>query len=71
MNKRIGLVLALFPMYCFADSVVPIDKVTESVNIRLSPDASSEIVGKPLRKVKFPNGAMLAEASERRRPPRW
>lgn len=46
MNKRIGLMLALFPMYCFADSVVPIDKVAESVNIRLSPDASSEIVGK-------------------------
>jgi hypothetical protein len=46
MNKRTGLLLALFPMYCLADSVVPIEKVSESVNIRLSPDATSEIVGK-------------------------
>ena len=46
MIKRIGLLLVLFPVVCMADSVVPIDAVEESVNIRLSPDATSEIVGK-------------------------
>lgn len=46
MIKRIGLLLLLFPVVCMADSVVPIDAVEESVNIRLSPDATSEIVGK-------------------------
>ena len=46
MIKRIGLLLVLFPAICMADSVVPIDSVETSVNIRLSPDASSEIVGK-------------------------
>lgn len=46
MIKRIGLLLMLFPVICIADSVVPIDTVAESVNIRLSPDAASEIVGK-------------------------
>ena len=46
MIKRIGLLLVLFPAVCMADTVVPIDAVEESVNIRLSPDAASEIVGK-------------------------
>lgn len=31
---------------CFAEVVVPIDSVEEHVNIRLSPDAKSEIVGR-------------------------
>ena len=42
-------ILALFlflPLVALADSVVPVDKVENSVNVRLSPDASSEIVGK-------------------------
>lgn len=46
MIKPIGLFFLLFPAICVADSVVPIDAVEESVNIRLSPDAASEIVGK-------------------------
>ena len=39
------LFAVLFPIFVLADSVVPIDKVENSVNIRLSPDASSDIVG--------------------------
>ena len=35
----------LLPLSSLADSVVPIEKVENSVNIRLSPDASSDIVG--------------------------
>ncbi len=46
MNKLIGLLVLLAPWCCIADTVVPIDAVEKSVNIRLSPDASSEIVGK-------------------------
>ena len=37
--------ILLLPLSSLADSVVPIDKVENSVNIRLSPDASSDIVG--------------------------
>jgi hypothetical protein len=37
---------ALLPAFCIADSVVPVDEVENDVNIRLSPDAASEIVGK-------------------------
>jgi len=33
-------------MWCLAEFVVPIDKVENSINIRLSPDASSDIVGR-------------------------
>jgi hypothetical protein len=36
----------LLPLSCLADSVVPIDEVENNVNIRLSPDAASEIVGR-------------------------
>ena len=43
---RILALLLLLPLSALADSVVPIDKVEDSVNIRLSPDASSEVVGK-------------------------
>ncbi len=45
-------ILALFlllPLIAFADSVVPVDEVENSVNIRRSPDVSSEIVGKLVR----------------------
>lgn len=45
--KCLQVMWVLFlPLCCLADSVVPIDKVEDSVNIRLSPDASSDIVGK-------------------------
>tara|TARA_R110000782_G_scaffold13457_6_gene39639 strand:+ start:719 stop:1900 length:1182 start_codon:yes stop_codon:yes gene_type:complete len=41
------LLLFLFaPLAALADSVVPIDKVENSVNVRLSPDATSDVVGK-------------------------
>ena len=43
---RILTLLILLPVAAFADSVVPADKVENSVNIRLAPDASSDIVGK-------------------------
>jgi Bacterial SH3 domain/Chaperone of endosialidase len=43
---RILTVLILLPVAAFADIVVPADRVENSVNVRLSPDASSEIVGK-------------------------
>lgn len=46
MIKRTGWLFVLFPAFCLADTVVPIDAVEQDVNIRLSPDASSEIVGK-------------------------
>ncbi len=37
--------MLLLPLSSLADSVVPIDKVENSVNIRLSPDASTDVVG--------------------------
>ena len=44
--KRLGLILLFLPMFSAADVVVPIDSVENNVNIRLSPDAKSDIVGK-------------------------
>ena len=38
--------LACLPAYVFAESVVPIDKVSQHVNVRMSADATSEIVGR-------------------------
>jgi len=46
MKKLLALFLLVTPVYCLADFVVPIDKVENSINIRLSPDASTDIVGK-------------------------
>lgn len=46
MNRLITLLVLILPLSCLADRVVPIDKVEENVNIRLSPDAKSEIVGR-------------------------
>ena len=43
---RLGFILLILPLISVAEVVVPIDVVENSVNIRLSPDASSEIVGK-------------------------
>lgn len=43
---RILLLFLFAPLAALADSVVPIDKVENSVNVRLSPDATSEVVGK-------------------------
>ena len=46
MKNRLGIFLLLLPLGALADSVVPIDKVEQHVNIRMEPDASSEIVGR-------------------------
>ena len=46
MNKMIAMLVLLLPLSVLAELVVPIDEVENNVNIRLSPDASSEIVGR-------------------------
>jgi len=46
MNRLTVMFVLLLPLSCLADSVVPIDEVENNVNIRLSPDAASEIVGR-------------------------
>ncbi len=46
MNRLTVMFILLLPLSCLADSVVPIDEVENNVNIRLSPDAASEIVGR-------------------------
>lgn len=45
MKRALALCLLFLPVFCFADVVVPIDKVRNAVNVRLSPDASSDVVG--------------------------
>ena len=44
--KRLAAILLLLPLIASAEVVVPVDAVQRFVNIRLSPDAKSEIVGK-------------------------
>ena len=46
MKKLMLSCMLILPLSVLADSVVPIDKVENSVNIRMSPDAASEIVGR-------------------------
>jgi hypothetical protein len=46
MNNLKLLSIILLPIGCLADVVVPIESVENNVNIRLSPDASSDVVGK-------------------------
>jgi len=46
MSKLTTVLFLFLPLGCWADSVVPIDEVENNVNIRLSPDASSEVVGR-------------------------
>jgi hypothetical protein len=45
MKALPGILLLVLPLLCGAEVVVPIDAVEEHVNIRLSPDPKSEIVG--------------------------
>jgi hypothetical protein len=45
MKFSLGVLLAALPLLTVAEVVVPIDSVEEHVNIRLSPDSKSEIVG--------------------------
>ena len=44
--KRLGLILILLPIVSAADVVVPIDAVENNVNIRKSPEAGADIVGR-------------------------
>ncbi len=46
MNKLTAILVLILPLSVLAEMVVPIDEVENDVNIRLSPDASSEIVGR-------------------------
>jgi len=46
MKASLGLLLFILPIFAAAEVVVPIDSVENSVNIRMSADAATEIVGK-------------------------
>lgn len=46
MRIMSSLLLAMLPLVIFADDVVPVEKVKDSVNIRLGPDAASDVVGR-------------------------
>ncbi len=54
--KRALLVLGLLiPLSGLADVVVPADRVEDSVNIRLEPDTSSDVVGKLAKGTSLPH----------------
>lgn len=46
MKYMPSLLLAMLPLVTFADDVVPVEKVKDSVNIRFGPDATSDVVGR-------------------------
>ncbi len=46
MKAFIALVMVLLPVLGMADVVVPAERVQNSVNIRLEPDATTDVVGK-------------------------
>ena len=46
MRSLLCMLVLTLPLLCAAEVVVPIDSVEEHVNIRLSPDAKSEIIGR-------------------------
>jgi len=46
MKASLGLLLFTLPIFAAAEVVVPIDKVENSVNIRMSADSATEVVGK-------------------------
>ena len=46
MKRLLGLIVCMAPLLSFAEVVVPIDSVENHVNIRMSADAKSEIVGR-------------------------
>lgn len=46
MRSLFGLTVCILPLLCVAERVVPIESVEEYVNIRMLPDAKSEIVGR-------------------------
>lgn len=44
--KRLGFLLLILPLFAAAEVVVPIESVENNINIRMLPDAKSEIVGR-------------------------
>jgi hypothetical protein len=46
MGRLLGLLVCMLPLLSVAEVVVPIDSVEYHVNIRMSPNAKSEIVGR-------------------------
>ena len=46
MKRLLGLLACMLPLLSVAEFVVPIESVEEHVNIRMVPDAKSEIVGR-------------------------
>ena len=54
MKTMLGLLILTFPLLCMADVVVPIDSVESYVNIRKSPEAGTEIVGRLQKGVPLP-----------------
>jgi len=46
MKRLLGLIACMLPLLAVAEFVVPIESVEEYVNIRMIPDAKSEIVGR-------------------------
>lgn len=46
MERLLGLTVCMLPLLTFAELVVPIEPVEEYVNIRMTPDGKSEIVGR-------------------------
>lgn len=46
MKRLLGLIACILPFLSVAEFVVPIESVEEYVNIRMIPDAKSEIVGR-------------------------
>ncbi len=58
--KRIAILLGLLvPFAAMADIVVPADRVQVSVNIRLDPDATSDVVGKLEKGTSLPHVATV------------
>jgi len=51
MKSLPGLLVLVLPMMCTADVVVPVDSVESYVNVRQSPEAGTEIVGRLQRGV--------------------
>ncbi len=49
MKRLLGLLVCMLPLLSAAEVVVPIDSVEYHVNIRMFPDAKSEIVGRLFR----------------------
>ena len=61
MKTMLGLLVLTLPFACLADTVVPIDTVESYVNIRVSPEAGTDVVGRlqkgvPLKLVQSISG---------------